>query len=653
MAHKDQLFESAQKFLAKGQVARAVGEYQKLIEAFPKDFRSRQKLAELLCREQRFDEALAHFEAVARNFAEAGFYLKAITIYKQMQKLDPSRADTYLRVAELNEQHGLIGNALSEYHNLVAFHDRHGKLREAAAVLQKMICLEPDNTGLRRRLIETLAAAGEETPAREQLHALLRLLNSKRDHAGIVRLYTKFPDLALQDVASHLPLARALLGNGQVDEALSLLESLCLQEPDQPELLLTLCEAQFAAGTPAEARLTCQLLLDAHPQDVELRERCVRTCLAGADYSSALDHLAEAIEQFFQAGRGAALKELGTTLQHILPNDPRLQRLLAASQAALAATGSGEDVALAGEVPPIATLSPDKGETETTSPATVPDMAATPAFELELEFELEGLEEPVPPADPCAHLPVSFAGESSWTAADKLDSGPVLPAAPVAATAVALEDDTAGRSFTEDDYQSDDYETLEEIVEDDEFAELEIIDAELAISGEEVLAATDIFAATTTGMTTAIAAEHDEDAQSHFDLGIAYKEMGMLGEAINEFASAACDPSRLLDCLILKGQCLVEWGEPAAAEAAFKEALANPSMTDAVRMALHYELGLLYERSARPLEALESFEFVSGRDQFFRDVADKQKALRRLLGLDEENAPPAGECPGRDRISYL
>jgi tetratricopeptide (TPR) repeat protein len=129
--------------------------------------------------------------------------------------------------------------------------------------------------------------------------------------------------------------------------------------------------------------------------------------------------------------------------------------------------------------------------------------------------------------------------------------------------------------------------------------------------------------------------------------------MGMLGEAINEFAQAAHDPSRLLDCLILKGQCLSEWGELAAAEAAFKAALANASLTDAVRVALRYELGLLYERSARPLEALESFEFVAGRDQFYRDVADKQKALRRLLELDEESAPPAGERPGRDRISYL
>ena len=651
MANRDKLFESAQKFLAKGQIARAIGDYQQLVDAFPRDYRNRQKLAELLCREQRYDEALTHFEAVARNFADTGFYLKAIAIYKQMQKIDPSRTDTYLRVAELNEQHGLIGNALSEYHHLIAFYDRHGMLREASAVLQKMSCLEPDNAGLRSRLIETLIAAGEEAQAREQLRDLLRQLGSKSDHAGIVKLYNKFPDLAMNDVASHLPLARALLDNGQTDEALSLLDSLCTQTPDQPELLLILCETQFAAGTPAEARLTCQQLLEAYPEDVELRERCVRICIAAADYRNALDLLHEGRELFFQAGREAAVKELGTALQCALPNNSQLLGLLAASQAAHVATGSGEVGAVVGEVPTVAVLPPDGAAIETAQPAAMLDLPAAPCFELELEFDLDGLEDLATPAA-CAELPPVLS-VPSWPAADALDFGLVLPATPVAGTADTPGDDSAAGNSEGDEYQSEDYEALEELAADDEFAELEIIDEELAMPDEEVLDTTDIFASTTSGVTSAVTTQPDEDAQSHFDLGIAYKEMGMLGEAINEFARAARDPVRLCDCLILKGQCLAQWGELAAAEAAFKEALAIPSLTDAVRIALRYELGLLYERSARPLEALESFEFVAGRDQFFRDVADKQKALRRLLGLDEEHTQPASEHPGRDRISYL
>jgi hypothetical protein len=345
------------------------------------------------------------------------------------------------------------------------------------------------------------------------------------------------------------------------------------------------------------------------------------------------------------------VKELAMALQQALPSDPRLQGLLAASQTVPAAMGSDEGDTMTGELSPTALLSADDGVTETTPPAVVPDLPATSVFELELEFDLVGLEELATPASGDEPPPVSAP---SLSAVDALDFGLVLPAASAAAAADAPGGTGATRCAAEDDdYQSEGYEALEELADDNEFAELEIIAEELALPGEEVPISNDIFAPTTPDMTSAVTATPDEDAQSHFDLGIAYKEMGMFGEAINEFASAARDPSRLFDCLILKGQCLVQWGELVAAEAAFKEALGNPSLTDAVRIVLRYELGLLYESSARPLEALESFEFVAGRDQFFRDVADKQKALRRLLGLDEETIPPAGALPGRDRISYL
>ena len=115
MASKEKLLESAQKFINKGQIAKAIGDYQKLVDAFPKDFRFRQKLAELLTRERRHQDAQSHYEAVAKNFAETGFYLKAIAIYKQMQKVEPNRPDLYLCLAELNVKQGLSGNALTEY----------------------------------------------------------------------------------------------------------------------------------------------------------------------------------------------------------------------------------------------------------------------------------------------------------------------------------------------------------------------------------------------------------------------------------------------------------------------------------------------------------------------------------------------------------
>ena len=145
MASKDKLLENAQKFLSKGQLPKAIGEYRKLVDAFPKDVRNRQKLAELLSRSKRNEDALTEYEIVAKHYTETGFYLKAIAVYKQMQKLESSRADIYHRLAELNEKQGLVGNALTEYRNLVAFYDQNQMHGEAIDVLEKMAELDPGN----------------------------------------------------------------------------------------------------------------------------------------------------------------------------------------------------------------------------------------------------------------------------------------------------------------------------------------------------------------------------------------------------------------------------------------------------------------------------------------------------------------------------
>jgi len=87
---KDKFLESAQKFIAKGQLDRAIKEYAQIVALEPGDIRLRQKLAELLVRVNRKEEAIAEYEVIAKHFSRDLFYLKAIAVYKQVQKLDPA-----------------------------------------------------------------------------------------------------------------------------------------------------------------------------------------------------------------------------------------------------------------------------------------------------------------------------------------------------------------------------------------------------------------------------------------------------------------------------------------------------------------------------------------------------------------------------------
>jgi tetratricopeptide (TPR) repeat protein len=145
-----------------------------------------------------------------------------------------------------------------------------------------------------------------------------------------------------------------------------------------------------------------------------------------------------------------------------------------------------------------------------------------------------------------------------------------------------------------------------------------------------------------------------EDTESHYNLGIAYKEMGLLDDAVSEFDKAGNDPARRVDCLTLKGICLAEQGAFAQAEEAFKSALAFPALTPAERISLNYEVGLLYQAWNRPLDALDCFQNVADADLFFRDAGEKIESLRKDLGLDNEvEEKTSAEKRKKSRISYV
>jgi tetratricopeptide (TPR) repeat protein len=135
--------------------------------------------------------------------------------------------------------------------------------------------------------------------------------------------------------------------------------------------------------------------------------------------------------------------------------------------------------------------------------------------------------------------------------------------------------------------------------------------------------------------------------------------MGLFDDAVAEFSKAERDPARFVDCQTLKGFCHVDKGDFEKGEEAFKVALASDSLDEGQRLSLYFELGVLYENWERPLEALDSFQFVADTDLFFRDVTDRIEALRKKLGMtdepntDELDSVEDDSVATKDRISFL
>lgn len=126
-----------------------------------------------------------------------------------------------------------------------------------------------------------------------------------------------------------------------------------------------------------------------------------------------------------------------------------------------------------------------------------------------------------------------------------------------------------------------------------------------------------------------------DDTQSHYDLGVAYKEMGLVDDAIREFGVAAEDPKRECLCRSMIGMILMERGKISEAIDAFTKGLQSTVKAPEQEVALYYEIGAAYESLKRTKDALTQFQKVARRDSNYRDV---QERVRRLSKIEAKPA---------------
>ena len=119
-----------------------------------------------------------------------------------------------------------------------------------------------------------------------------------------------------------------------------------------------------------------------------------------------------------------------------------------------------------------------------------------------------------------------------------------------------------------------------------------------------------------------------EDSASHYDLGVAFMEMGLVDEAIAEFQVALRGGANPLATLELLGQCFVDKGQYAVAARVLDRALKLPGIADGDVIGVLYLLGRVEEGTDRPESALELYERVVSVDIRFRDTAQRIERLR-------------------------
>jgi pilus assembly protein FimV len=226
------------------------------------------------------------------------------------------------------------------------------------------------------------------------------------------------------------------------------------------------------------------------------------------------------------------------------------------------------------------------------SASKAPEAATTEDFINDLVAEIDGFAAPVAEvATPAAH-PRTHELEPELVAA--------VPIAPVAGT-------TNGNSATSSPVPQVSAESLNQLSE--VFQEFR---AELGELGEE-----------------------DEDLETHYNLGIAYREMGLLDEAIGEFQKVAKAVQKgkafryTMNCSTMLGLCFMDKGEPKIASIWYQRALEVPGLEQDAVLALRYDLAMALENAGESKQALDSFRQVYAVNIDYRDVADRIAELQK------------------------
>jgi tetratricopeptide (TPR) repeat protein len=123
----------------------------------------------------------------------------------------------------------------------------------------------------------------------------------------------------------------------------------------------------------------------------------------------------------------------------------------------------------------------------------------------------------------------------------------------------------------------------------------------------------------------------DEDHQSHYDLGVAYKEMGLLEEAIAEFQKSLRSQENRVRSYEALGQCFLEKSQFQVAATILARAIGEPGLGDDQLVGVLYLLGYACEALQRWGDALGYYQRVFAVDIQFRDVGERIASLERVV----------------------
>src|SRR5262245_43771533 len=124
---REKTYKSAERLLRQEKTQEAMRELRRLADDAPRDLLMLNRIGDLLVRMGRNSEAIGYYNGIAEQFAEAGFFPKAVAILKKILRLDPERTESLTRMGELYLKQKLPSEAR---HHFLHAADKHLRAKQ-------------------------------------------------------------------------------------------------------------------------------------------------------------------------------------------------------------------------------------------------------------------------------------------------------------------------------------------------------------------------------------------------------------------------------------------------------------------------------------------------------------------------------------------
>ncbi len=755
MSDKSAIIKEAQKYLARGQIERAIGEWEKLVKEYP-DGNAYNTVGDLYLKKGDRTDAVESFHKAASYFKQEGFALKALALYKKILNLIPNDATALYSLGELNEGKGLTTDAIKFYLAAADTLSKEGKKEKILEIYDRILALSPSNIPLRNKVAEIYARDGLMSEAAKQYLHVAGLYSDKEEMEKAIIFYRKVLDI--QPVNKQAIIGTAVLNEriGNLAKAIEQMKEAITLFPEDAEILLRCAELHIMAEKFDEALGYLRQVVEIEPANIRARRLIGDIYIKQGDRGQAWAEYLPLLDEMI-------LEEKYDDAINLLESFKDIDPLETGKRLVSLYRQINEQDRVVGELVSLGDIFSSKGmkkealncyrEAFTLSPDNEPLRTKVIGYEKDIAKESITIEAEKPvdeaimeadiyiryglfdnardileafktkePDNVTLHLKLKSlyteTGNKEMAVTECIvlsdlykETGEIEKKEQIIKDAYAIDPDDprlAGLippSYEEPEVKQPEGPFIEDYSEEiseaafyarqgllDEAREIlerlqslfpdnEDISQRLATLGqmpvsevredwppeaapkeaampEEALEVEeltepaldsdvlDIFNEFKKGLEKEL---EEEDYETHYNLGIAYKEMGLIDDAIREFQASRNDPKRFIHSSNMLGICYIEKGLYQLAVDVLITAIDTMEDRGESYWAMKYDLADAYEKNGNMKEALDTYTNVYGWNSKFRAVSERIEQLKTRM-VDTTEKKTKGR---KDRVSYL